>query len=309
MNSIELRKVTKKFGDFVAVNELSFEVAQGSIMGLLGPNGAGKTSTIRMIVNIFLPDSGDIFLMGQPVSHALQKRVGYLPEERGIYKNRKIGEQLIFFSRLKGVAKEDAARSVDKWLARMELSEWKNHYPTELSKGMHQKIQFIAAILHDPEVLILDEPFTGLDPISVSMMKDVIFEFKQAGKTIIFSTHQMEQVEQICDAICLIKRGTKRLGGNLKEIKRNYGQKTVSMEFSGSDAFLYNGLAAQVIKHPNHFEIAHYDVSEGQEVLRQAVLSGAVIQRFQVIEPSLNDIFIEIIGDKDNGNTGNVDRD
>ena len=207
MNDVELKHVTKRFDQFVAVKDLSFEVRQGTIFGLLGPNGAGKTTSIRMIVNIFAPDEGDVLVMGKHVSLDMQSNIGYLPEERGLYKKMKIGDQLIFFANLKGLDSTEASRRVDEWLKRLELSDWKNKKPTDLSKGMQQKVQFIASIIHDPDLMILDEPFSGLDPVSVNLLKNVILDLKQRGKTIIFSTHQMEQVEQICDDICLINHG------------------------------------------------------------------------------------------------------
>src|SRR5688572_17042736 len=179
MNVVELKKVSKRFDEFVAVDELSFEVRRGTIFGFLGPNGAGKTTTIRMIVNITAPDEGEIKVLGQHVSPAIQQRIGYLPEERGLYKKMKVGEQLIFFANLKGVKSSEAGKRVDTWLARMELSEWKNKTPADLSKGMQQKVQLIATVLHDPDFLILDEPFSGLDPVSTELLKNVILDLKK----------------------------------------------------------------------------------------------------------------------------------
>jgi len=298
MNAIVLKEVTKQFGDFLAVRNLSFEVPQGSIFGFLGPNGAGKTTTIRMIINIIAPDSGDISVLGQKVTPEFQNRIGYLPEDRGLYSKRRIGDQLIFFGRLKGLTKRDAGRKVDDWLAKFELSECKKKTAVELSKGMRQKIQFIATILHDPDVLILDEPFTGLDPISVSLLKEVILGLKQRGRTIIFSTHQMEQVEQICDEVCLINHGTKVLGGKLGEIKKRFKNNSALLGYSGNDSFLANELFQQVNRHRDHIVIMLKDPSDAQEVLRQALSAGAVINRFEMVEPTLNDIFIKTIGEK-----------
>jgi len=298
MNAIVLKDVTKQFGDFLAVRNLSFEVPLGSIFGFLGPNGAGKTTTIRMIINIIAPDSGDISVLGQKVTPEFQNRIGYLPEDRGLYSKRRIGDQLIFFGRLKGLTKRDASWKVDDWLARFELSEYKKKTAVELSKGMRQKIQFIATILHDPDVLILDEPFTGLDPISVSLLKEVILGLKQRGRTIIFSTHQMEQVEQICDEVCLINHGTKVLGGKLGEIKKRFKNNSALLGYSGNDSFLANELFQQVNKHQDHIVIMLKDPSDAQEVLRQALSAGAVINRFEMVEPTLNDIFIKTIGEK-----------
>ncbi|MCI0665650.1 MAG: ATP-binding cassette domain-containing protein [Acidobacteria bacterium] len=298
MYAIELKEVTKQFGDFLAVRNLSFKVPQGSIYGFLGPNGAGKTTTIRMIINIVAPDSGEILLLGQKITSEFQKQIGYLPEDRGLYSKRRIRDQLIFFGRLKGLTKREAGRQVDHWLARFELSECRKMTAVELSKGMRQKVQFIAAVIHDPELLILDEPFTGLDPISVSLLKEVILGLKLRGRTIIFSTHQMEQVEQICDEVCLINHGTKVLDGTLAEIKQRFKNNLALLGFSGNDSFLANELFGQVNKHRDHIEVVLKDPTDGQELLRQALSAGAVINRFQMVEPSLNDIFIKTVGAK-----------
>src|SRR6185295_2933313 len=190
-------KVSKSFGEFTAVNSLSLEVRPGRIFGLLGPNGAGKTTTLRMIVNITAPDSGSIKIFGQTITPELQDRIGYLPEERGLYKKMKVGEQLKFFAELKNVKGKEAERRVDQWLMKLNLSEWKMKKSMELSKGMQQKIQFITAVLHEPDLVILDEPFSGLDPVNVKLLKEVVLELKASGKTIIFSTHQMEVAEEI----------------------------------------------------------------------------------------------------------------
>lgn len=304
MSVVELKNVTKRFDQFVAVRDLSFEVRQGTIFGLLGPNGAGKTTTIRMIVNIFAPDEGDVLVMGKHVSPELQARIGYLPEERGLYKKMKIGEQLIFFAQLKGLSSADASVRVDQWLERLELSDWKNKKPTDLSKGMQQKVQFIASIIHDPDVMILDEPFSGLDPVSVNLLKGVILDLKERGKTVIFSTHQMEQVEQMCDDICLINHATRVLSGGLKEVKRRYGRNTVILDYEGPDSFLGDDLIKRHARFPNYSEILLNDGADAQEVLRRALASGARVNRFELVEPSLNEIFIETVTGKAAGSNG-----
>src|SRR4051812_4610703 len=196
--ALKIDHVTKSFGDFTAVRDLSLEVKRGRIFGLIGPNGAGKTTTIRMIVNIMVPDSGRIELFGQPMSTALQDRIGYLPEERGLYRKMKVGEQLKFFAELKGVRGKDADERIDRWLAKLQLKDWKDKKAKDLSKGMQQKIQFITSVIHEPDLVILDEPFSGLDPVNVDVMKDTILEQKSANKTIILSTHQMEIAEKLC---------------------------------------------------------------------------------------------------------------
>lgn len=207
--TVLLDHITKSFGEFTAVSELSLAVNPGRIYGLLGPNGAGKTTTIRMIVNITAPDSGHIEVFGRKITPDLQDRIGYLPEERGLYKKMRVGDQIRFFAALKNVSTREADQRVDRWLLRLKLAEWKNKRASELSKGMQQKVQFVNAIIHEPDLLILDEPFSGLDPVNVEVLKEIILELKAAGKTIIFSTHQMEVAEKICDDICLINRSRK----------------------------------------------------------------------------------------------------
>jgi len=295
MNVLEVRNVTKRFNEFIAVRDLSFEVRQGTIFGLLGPNGAGKTTTIRMIVNIFAPDSGEILVQGKHVSPELQQRIGYLPEERGIYKKMKVGEQLIFFANLKGLGGAEASSRVDEWLARLQLSDWKDKKAEELSKGMQQKVQFIATVMHEPELLILDEPFSGLDPVSTNLLKGVILDLKKSGKTIIFSTHQMEQVEQMCDDICLINRSTKVLGGSLREVKRGFGRNTIILDYEGPDSFLTEDLVKKQTRFANYDELLLNENADSQEVLRRALAAGGRVNRFELVEPSLNDIFIESV--------------
>jgi len=298
MNIIELKSVTKRFDEFVAVRDLSFEVRQGTIFGLLGPNGAGKTTSIRMIVNITAPDEGDVLVMGRHVSPELQQRIGYLPEERGLYKKMTVNDQLIFFAALKGLDSREAARRVDEWLARFDLMDWKGKKPPDLSKGMQQKVQFIATAIHDPEVLILDEPFSGLDPVSVNTLKEVILDLKRQGKTIIFSTHQMEQVEQMCDDICLINHATKVLGGRLKEVKGRFGRNTVILDYDGPDSFMTDDLIKRHNQFPNYSELLLQDGADAQEVLKRAIEAGVRVNRFELVEPSLNEIFIESVTGK-----------
>ena len=301
MNIIELKNVTKRFDEFVAVRDLSFEVRQGTIFGLLGPNGAGKTTSIRMIVNITAPDEGEVLVMGRHVSPELQQRIGYLPEERGLYKKMTINDQLIFFAALKGLDSREAARRVDEWLTRFELTDWKGKKPPDLSKGMQQKVQFIVTAIHNPEVLILDEPFSGLDPVSVNTLKEVILDLKKQGKTIIFSTHQMEQVEQMCDDICLINHATKVLGGGLKEVKGRFGRNTVILDYEGPDSFLTDDLVKRHNQFPNYSEILLQDGADAQELLKRALSAGGRVNRFELVEPSLNEIFIESVTGKSSG--------
>lgn len=292
--TLKLENVTKRFGEFTAVDELSLAVRAGRIYGLLGPNGAGKTTTIRMIVNITAPDSGRIELFGQQITPELQDRIGYLPEERGLYKKMKVGDQLRFFAALKSVAGDEADRRIDRWLARLKLSEWKNKKSMELSKGMQQKVQFITAILHEPDLLILDEPFSGLDPVNVELMKEIILELKAAGKTIIFSTHQMEVAEKICDDICLINRSRKVLDGRLREIRQSFGRNSVALRIEGGNGILDNpSLVSKLEQHSDEVEVLLAPGTSAQDLLKKLIASGASVSKFEMIEPSLNDIFIQ----------------
>jgi ABC-2 type transport system ATP-binding protein len=291
--TIIVDRVTKTFGEFTAVNELSLNVHSGRIYGLLGPNGAGKTTTIRMIVNITAPDSGKIEVFGRQITRELQDRIGYLPEERGLYKKMKIGEQLKFFAELKNVKGKDADTRVDHWLARLKLSEWKNKKSMELSKGMQQKVQFITAVLHDPDLLILDEPTSGLDPVNVELLKEVVLELKATGKTIIFSTHQMSLAEEICDDICLINRSRKVLEGSIREVKRSFSRHAVALRFEGGDAVLDDqSLVSHVERHADEMEVLLAEGANAQVLLKRLVDAGASVSKFEMIEPSLNDIFI-----------------
>jgi len=220
--AIQLQGVVKRFGKFTAVDRLDLEIPHGVTFGLLGPNGAGKTTTIRMIMNITKPDEGTIQVLGEPMSEKLQERIGYLPEERGLYRKMKVIDQLLFFASIKGVDKETAMRRLSPWIDSMDLRPWIGKKTEELSKGMQQKVQFLGTLVHDPEVLILDEPFSGLDPINVILVKDFLKEFKRQGKTVIFSTHVLEQAERMCDRIALLYRSKKILDGPVKDIKHAY---------------------------------------------------------------------------------------
>lgn len=295
-SAISVVDVSKSYGDFVAVDNLSLEVRQGSIFGLLGPNGAGKSTTIRMIVNITMPDSGEIRLFGRQMNSSLQERVGYLPEDRGMYKKMKIGEQLAFFAELKGLSHETAQKRIDQWLGRIEMSEWKNKKWEELSKGMQQKIQFVSTILHSPELVILDEPFSGLDPVSAGLLKEIVQELRQQNKTIIFSTHLMEQAEELCDEICLINHGQKVLGGSVREIKRGFGWRYVAIDGDNLDAVLnHSPLVSKVVDRRDHKDVTMAEGHDPQELLKYLVSTGANVTRFEMVAPSLNEIFIESV--------------
>ena len=292
--TLVLDRVSKSFGDFAAVTDLSLQVRPGRVFGLIGPNGAGKTTTIRMIVNITVPDSGRIELFGQPMSTAMQDRIGYLPEERGLYKKMKIGEQLRFFAELKDLRGAEADKRIDAWLRKLDLFSWKEKRTKELSKGMQQKVQFITAVIHDPDLVILDEPFSGLDPVNVELMKETILEQKAAGKTIILSTHQMEIAEKLCDDVCMINRSRKVLDGKLREIRRSFSRNAVALQFQGDDGLLNDPeLVANIRQNGDDTEVLLVPGANPQQLLKRLVDSGAAVTRFELVEPSLHDIFIE----------------
>ena len=292
--TLVIDQVTKKFGDFTAVRNLSLQVWPGRVFGLIGPNGAGKTTTIRMIVNITIPDSGRIELFGQGMTRALQDRIGYLPEERGLYRKMKIGEQLRFFAELKSLRVKDADQRIDVWLEKLQLSQWKDKRAKDLSKGMQQKVQFIMAVIHDPDLLILDEPFSGLDPVNVEVMKQTILEKKAEGKTIILSTHQMEIAEKLCDDVCMINKAEKVLDGRLRDIKRSFARNAVALQLEGDDGALKDsGLVASVRQNGGDTEVLLAPETNPQTLLKQLIASGVVVNKFERVEPSLHDIFIE----------------
>jgi ABC-2 type transport system ATP-binding protein len=294
MDAIVLEGVTKRFDSLTAVSDLSLRVRQGAIFGLLGPNGAGKTTTLRMVMRVLIPDEGSIHLLGQSPSGRTQELIGYLPEERGLYPNMRVRKILVFLAALKGLPEVEADRRARAWLERLELKEWSEKKVKDLSKGMQQKVQFIAAVLHRPPILILDEPFTGLDPVNASLVKDIILELREQGATVILSTHRMEQVEMMCDAICLIDKGRNILAGDLRAIKQSYGKNTLRIEYSGDGNFLEQPALIETV---NRFgavvEAKLKPGADPQEILKRAVEDGARITRFELIEPPLNDIFIE----------------
>lgn len=291
--TVKVDGVSKSFRDFKAVSELSLTVRAGRVFGLLGPNGAGKTTTIRMIVNITAPDRGSILLFGRKIDSQLQNRIGYLPEERGLYRRMKVVDQLRFFAELKDVRGKQVESKIDQWLERVKLTEWKQKRSMELSKGMQQKIQFITSVLHDPDLLILDEPFSGLDPVNVELLKDIVLDLKRAGKTIIFSTHQMEVAEKLCDDICLLNRSQKVFEGSLRDIKRSFGRNSVAVRCEGGDGVLDDlTLVSKVVRHADEAQALLAEGADAQVLLKRLIDSGAIIGRFEMVEPSLNDIFI-----------------
>ena len=296
MDAISLENVTKSYDAVTAVDNVNLQVRQGAILGLLGPNGAGKTTTIRMVMNILVPDEGSIRVFGEPVSDETREAIGYLPEERGLYPRMQVRAVIVFLASLRGMPEAEARRRADEWLERFELKDWADKEVRDLSKGMQQKVQFIAAVLHEPRLVILDEPFSGLDPVNATTVKDVMLEMRDRGTTVVLSSHRMEQVERMCDSICLIDRGRNVLDGELRAIKQSYGKNTVQIEFTGSDAFLSHAAVASVNRFGSGAEAKLKPGADPQEILKAAVQSGARIVRFELLEPSLNDIFIEKTG-------------
>lgn len=299
MYTIELDKVRKCYGDFVAVDDLSFQIEQGSVFGLLGPNGAGKTSSIRMMIGITAPDSGVVRAFGQPFDRKCLDKIGYLPEERGLYKKMKMLDQLIFLGQLHGMSAALARQKSIEWCERIEISDKLASKVEELSKGMQQKVQFIAALLHNPDFIIMDEPFAGLDPVNSDLLKNVLLEMKKQGKTILFSTHRMDQVEKLCDSICLINRSKPVLAGNLKQVKAQYGKNNIQIGYDGDGNFLeHNALVRSFNDYGNYVEVRLAPGADSQQLLRM-VAERSRINRFELMEPSLEEIFIEVVGKTD----------
>ena len=297
MDAVALENVTKSFDSLTAVNDLSFAIRQGAVFGLLGPNGAGKTTTLRMVMRILVPDKGSIRILDQPLTDKSQDLIGYLPEERGLYPRMEVRKVLVFLAALKGLTESEADRRAGEWLERFELTAWAKKKIIDLSKGMQQKVQFIATVIHKPSVLILDEPFTGLDPVNAIMVKDVMLELRAQGSTIILSTHRMEKVEMMCDSICLINKGRNVLHGELREIKKSYGKNTLRIECTGDGDFLgRSGLVEKVNHYGDVMEAKLRPGADPQEILKSAVQQGVRINRFELVEPPLNDIFIEKVG-------------
>ncbi len=296
MKVLQVENISKSFGSLKAVDQLSFEIEEGVSFGLLGPNGAGKTTTIRMINHIIIPDSGRISILNNGDFRTACNQIGYLPEERGLYRKMKVGDLLLFLAQLKSMAKSEAQKAIDYWLERLDLMEWKKKKVEELSKGMQQKLQFIGTILHRPKLLILDEPFMGLDPINTNLIKDIMLELKDKGTTIIFSTHLMESAEKLCDEILLINNGKNVLAGRLAEVKKRFGRENVIIEFEGDEQFLKTSdLIKKYDYYGNYVEIQLHQNADPQALLAEA-MKFARIKRFELKEPSLNEIFIETVG-------------
>jgi len=296
VDAISLQNVTKSYDEVKAVDGVSLQVREGAVLGLLGPNGAGKTSTIRMIMNILAPDEGSIRVFGQPVGDETRHSIGYLPEERGLYPRMKVLNVIVFLGALRGLSEAEAEKRGREWLGRFELSDWADKKVQDLSKGMQQKVQFICAVLHKPRLMILDEPFSGLDPVNAATLESTMLEMRGQGSTIVLSTHRMEQVEKMCDSICLIDKGHNVLDGDLRAIKQSYGKNTVRIEFTGPDSFLTHPAIASVNRFGSGAEARLKPGGDPQEILKGALDAGARVHRFEMLEPSLSEIFIEKTG-------------
>ena len=305
--AIDIRNVVKRYGGHVAVSDLSLAVPRGTVYGLLGPNGAGKTTTIRMLLNIIVPDSGTITLLGTPHrTRGLTDRIGYLPEERGLYKKMQVRRVLRFLAELKGVPGREADRRIDEWLIRLELKtperNWGLAKVDELSRGMQQKVQFIGTLVHDPDLIILDEPFSGLDPINAQALKDSIVELKARGKTIIFSTHLMDNAERLCDSVCIIAHGEKVLDGGVAEVRKAHSGRMVALAIEGDSRERIapvlgdKSLVARVDDHNRYYELELAPGGDAQLLLRRVIDTGVPITRFELVLPSLHQIFLERVG-------------
>jgi ABC-2 type transport system ATP-binding protein len=295
-------RATKRFAGHTAVDALSLSVPSGTIYGLLGPNGAGKTTTIRMIMDIYEPDEGAVRLFNDVAGGRTHSaRIGYLPEERGLYPKMRVLDVLVFLAETKGVARRAARTKALEWLDRLGLADWRLRKVSDLSKGMQQKVQFISAVLHDPELIVLDEPFSGLDPVNRQVLLDTVIDYGRHGKTVLFSTHIMEHAEQLCDRLCIIARGKKLVDGSLADVKREHGGKHLVIEFDGSqgsarEIFGDKRLVARTQDFGQQAELELADGADAQEILRALVTSGARLSRFELASPSLHKIFVDLVG-------------
>ena len=297
--SLMVEHINKWFGSFQAIKDLSMDVREGVMFGFVGPNGAGKTTTMRMILDLLRPDAGAITWNGVPVSEVPRREFGYLPEERGLYPRMETQEQLLFLARLSGMSREDALKSLNDWLERFQITAYRHKKIEELSKGNQQKVQFLAAILHNPELLVMDEPFSGLDPVNAAALKEAFLDMRQRGKTIIFSTHQLEQVEEMCEDMLLINKGQAMVQGNVQEIKRQHGRNVARLTLvNDPEAPWLNTLdGIEVTKRRQDYIEMQFQANLNPNVIVEAALQhGGIISRFEVVEPSLTDIFIEVVG-------------
>ena len=306
-NAVQIENVGKRYAEHHAVRDLTLHIPKGSVYGLLGPNGAGKTTTIRMILNIIAPDQGSIQIFGTSSSDSrITDRIGYLPEERGLYRKMQVRRILRFLAELKGVPAKVADARITEWLERFDLKtpekDWGLAKIDELSRGMQQKVQFIGTLLHDPDLVILDEPFSGLDPINAQALKDTIMDLKHRGKTVIFSTHLMDNAERICDSVCIIARGEKVLDGSITEIKQSHGTRNIALSLDGgvstgvNEILADRQLVSRVDDSNRYFEIEMAPGADSQDLLRRIVNTGASVQRFELVQASLHQIFLERVG-------------
>lgn len=286
------------------MSDLELEIPNGTIYGLLGPNGSGKTTTIRMIMNILGPDSGSVGLFGGPPNDSSRKRVGYLPEERGVYKKMKVIEQLEFLGEIRNLSRKTARKRALAWLERLGLGEWSSKKVEDLSKGMQQKVQFIGTILHEPELLILDEPFSGLDPINQDVLEEIVREFHANGSTILFSTHLMAHAESLCENVCLISKAKKVLDGDLREIKRRERRGVVELDFEGDDRWVNGPEIESAERTEGTVRVSVREGADPQDLLRRGVQAGAELHRFEIVEPRLHEIFVRYAGEEAAGDAG-----
>ena len=299
MTSLTVEHINKSFGHFQAITDLSMEVPEGAIFGFLGANGAGKTTTMRMILDILRPDSGRVIWNGLDVREVPRRNWGYLPEERGLYPKMRVDEQLLFLARLNGLSKQDAEKELTEWLDRFQISSNRKKKIEELSKGNQQKVQFLATILHDPTILVMDEPFSGLDPINASVLKEAFLEMHRRGKTIIFSTHQLEQAEELCQEIVIINKGQSVMQGSVREVKRQQGRNVARLKLDNDAeaAWLEQLAGVQVTRRREDYIEMQLPAHLNPNVIVEAALQhGGIISRFEIAEPSLTDIFIELVG-------------
>jgi ABC-2 type transport system ATP-binding protein len=305
--ALDVRSVVKRYAAHVAVRDLSLQVPRGTVYGLLGPNGAGKTTTIRMLLNIIAPDEGSIAIMGRSnTEKGVLDRVGYLPEERGLYRKMQVRRLLRFLAELKGVRGAEADRRINAWLDRLSLrtaeKDWGDAKVDELSRGMQQKVQFIGTLIHEPDLVILDEPFSGLDPINSQALKDTVLELRRAGRTVLFSTHLMDNAERMCDAVCIIANGEKVLDGGVSQVKAEHGGAHLALGLAGGAStavseVLTDPLLVKRVDDSNRFlEVELTDHGNAQELLRRILEAGAVVERFEKVQPSLHQIFLQKVG-------------
>jgi len=290
---LRLENITKRYDGKAAVENLSLEVPRGVIYGMIGPNGAGKTTTIRMIMDIIAPDAGRILFDGHEVDRSFRNRVGYLPEERGLYKKMTLREVVTYLAELKGYPRSKIGPAIRPWLDRMGLAEYELKKVEELSKGMAQKLQFVTTVLHEPDIVILDEIFSGLDPINIELIKDVLLDLKREGKTVLFSTHVMEQAEKLCDYICMISRGRKVLDGKIGEVKSRFGRNSIQIAFEGDGQFIRSLPGVREMTEFNNYAEIRLAEDARPDAILKAAVERLTVYRFEVMEPSLYDIFID----------------